>query len=36
MIANAIYKSGKQKVIFNSYSDGWDKLISNLKMIKEI
>lgn len=34
MIANAIYKSGKQKVIFNSYSDGWDKLISNLKMIK--
>ena len=33
MIANAIYKSGKQKVIFNSYSDGWDKLISNLKRI---
>ncbi len=33
-IAQAIVDSGKELVIFNSYADGWDKLMLALKNIK--
>lgn len=33
-IAGAIVDSGKKLVIFNSYADGWDKLMVSLKNIK--
>lgn len=34
-IAQAIVDSGKKLVIFNSYAEGWDKIITNLKYIKK-
>lgn len=33
-IARAIIDSGKELVIFNSYADGWNRIISELKNIK--
>ena len=34
LIAQAIVDSGKELVIFNSYADGWNRIISALKNIK--
>ena len=34
LIAKSIIESDKDTIIFNSYADGWDKLISELKMQK--
>lgn len=34
LIAKEIADSGKKTIIFNSYADGWDDIISELKMIK--
>lgn len=33
-VAKEIVDSGKKNIIFNSYADGWDMIISELKMIK--
>ncbi len=33
-IAKVIIDSGKKLVIFNSYAEGWDKIISELKLLK--
>ncbi len=33
-VANEIINSGKKNIIFNSYAEGWNMLISELKMIK--